>query len=375
MMFVFDSACQTNLDKEFSLIPGVHSEEPDLFYLASMDCADIRIHIYNRFIDDENRMIKWDTKVGEIDRDIQQILLLQPNRKPNTVFCHGWTDYLTTTFCNWARVRASNRDTEPQSEFEFKFPSNGTMLAEVLGFKTHHPIGRNTVVPPAPSTFKETKKKKKTLALEAPTKVKKPAIAPPPPKSKKSKAPASSAAPPPPAKAKKSKKNNTTVDKAQDSILNAMRNNANAMNRPSAPPSAYQYHPVFANPNTIPGSSHSSSSMAGIDSFMRPPQLPPSTTVASASDVHPDRMAMMMQGHSSRSSNTIDTMPVPNPENDLSSKGWKVTGSNASAMSSSSTMPSKRVRSDNIDYKNADSANAKKLAKTTVSYYFCGLLL
>lgn len=406
-----------DLTKEFELFQGVHSQYPDLVYLVSMDCAEIRLHTYNRFIDAPEKMVTWDMKIGDLDKDLLQILLLQPNRKPNSVFCHGWTDYLTTTFFNWSKSKS------PDEEFEFKFPAKGAVLNEVINFKIHHPTGKpndpqtqaittgpppppknkvapTLVTPPSsgPSSSKAAAKKAKISAPAQPN-------TPSPPKVKKASAPGPSVTIIPQATAVPSKGSSSSsskykkpytssldveaVSNVQSGLMDAMRTNALHMGRPphhqqpyvSAPP--YHYQPPFfadTNPvtgrsnnyynggigNNMAGSSHSSSSY---NNNMMRPAAPPvhlqstsnNNNIASAaagSCIHPARLAMMMQ-------QGTQINPTPPTRSAPDHMDWSgATGSNASAM------PVKRERSELDD---SIRSNPSKFARTDVSgiiYYF-----
>lgn len=114
-----------------------------------MDTIEMRIHTYNRCSPDP---VNWDTKVGSLTHDLQQSLLLQPNRRPNYIATIAWNDYLAQTVFNWIITKESR-------EYIFKFPSKGVLLLEVNSFPLHHPytdipLGNNkqaaAIRPPVP---------------------------------------------------------------------------------------------------------------------------------------------------------------------------------------------------------------------------------
>lgn len=113
-----------------------------------MDTAEIRIHTYNRFISKDEKALSWETKVNEIDRNLKEVLLLQPNREPDNVFYGGWNDYLSQTVLNWVM-------TKDDDFFEFKFPSKGSLLAQVTSFIIHHPVRASRVSLPKPAAKKQ----------------------------------------------------------------------------------------------------------------------------------------------------------------------------------------------------------------------------
>jgi hypothetical protein len=131
-----------NHDSEYQIFQGIHFPKPPLVYLVPMDCAEIRIHTYNRFIRDESKRITWDTLIGEIDRNLQEILFLQPNRKPNNIFCTGWNDYLSQALYNWANTKINE-------EYVHRFQTKGGLIEQFKMFKFHHPLA---APPPAPVT-------------------------------------------------------------------------------------------------------------------------------------------------------------------------------------------------------------------------------
>lgn len=108
-----------------------------------MDTAEIRIHTYNRFVSNDKKAIGWDTKISEIDRDLKQIVLFQPNREPDNTFFGGWNDYLSQAVFNWASVKENDF-------FEFKFPSKGGLFTHVCKFIVHHPTHATVTKLPAP---------------------------------------------------------------------------------------------------------------------------------------------------------------------------------------------------------------------------------
>lgn len=136
---VFDSACsgsKDEMEKYDALFPGYHLDQPPLVYLVTMDSAEIRLHTYNRAMEkeDESRLIKWDTRVGQLDPQLKNALLLQPNHKQGYGFCAQWIDYVRQAFFNWAYKKEDD-------EYEFIFPRESSdLLTWMRQFPTHHPI-------------------------------------------------------------------------------------------------------------------------------------------------------------------------------------------------------------------------------------------
>ncbi|KAI9360996.1 hypothetical protein BD770DRAFT_408820 [Pilaira anomala] len=135
-IFVYDSACVGNVDKELRYLKGIGKRtQPIIFYIACMDTIEMRIHTYNRCSPDH---VNWNTKVGSLTHDLQQSLLLQPNRRPNHIATVAWNDYLAQTVFNWIVAKESR-------EYIFKFPSKGVLHLEVNSFLLHHPYTESSL--------------------------------------------------------------------------------------------------------------------------------------------------------------------------------------------------------------------------------------
>ncbi|KAI9349964.1 hypothetical protein BD770DRAFT_429776 [Pilaira anomala] len=94
-IFIYDSACKVNVDKEMSLLKGIGGNEtPLLFYIACMDTIEMRIHTFNRCAPVS---VDWNTKVSNLSYKLQQVLLLQPNRQPDQTAVTSWNDRLLQT--------------------------------------------------------------------------------------------------------------------------------------------------------------------------------------------------------------------------------------------------------------------------------------
>ncbi|KAI9274155.1 hypothetical protein EDC94DRAFT_593959 [Helicostylum pulchrum] len=137
-VFVYDSACGVNLETEWSILKGVRFDHPSLFYLACMDTAEVRIHTYNRSLHNSKIPLRWNTKVCDLDHDLQQLLLLQPNRLPEYVVAIAWNDHLSQTLFNWILDKTNIL-------YEFRFPTKGGLLDKVNTFLPHHPSCASTL--------------------------------------------------------------------------------------------------------------------------------------------------------------------------------------------------------------------------------------
>lgn len=120
------------MENVWSLLQGVRFDHPTLFYLACMDTAEIRIHTYNRSLHNTKVPIHWDTKVCDLDHDLQQMLLLQPNRLPEYIAAIAWNDHLSQIVFNWIADKKNIL-------YEFKFPTKGGLYNEISTFLLHHP--------------------------------------------------------------------------------------------------------------------------------------------------------------------------------------------------------------------------------------------
>ncbi|KAI7890922.1 uncharacterized protein EV154DRAFT_509997 [Mucor mucedo] len=136
-LFIYDAACHTSIDKELKVFTGVRSCGPTLFNLCCMDSAEIRIFTYNQIVAPE-KAITWDTKVRDLDKNLKQILLLQPNRDPDPVFYSGWNDYLSQNVFNWISNPNNN-------VYQVKFPSKGGLLSQLQQFIVHHPLTTSSI--------------------------------------------------------------------------------------------------------------------------------------------------------------------------------------------------------------------------------------
>ncbi|KAI8091986.1 hypothetical protein BDF21DRAFT_152598 [Thamnidium elegans] len=97
-----------------------------------MDTAEIRIHTYNRTSHDSSIPVRWNTKVCDLDHDLQQLLLLQPNRSPEYVPTLAWNDHLSQTLVNWVSDKRNRL-------YDYKLPTKGGLHNEVNTFLLHHP--------------------------------------------------------------------------------------------------------------------------------------------------------------------------------------------------------------------------------------------
>lgn len=89
-MFVFDSACKIDLQKEYKLFQGSTSRHPFLVSLVSMDSPETRLYTTNRLINDSAKMVDWNTKIGDMDKKLVDEILLQPNRYAKVIsFING----------------------------------------------------------------------------------------------------------------------------------------------------------------------------------------------------------------------------------------------------------------------------------------------
>ncbi|KAI9349938.1 hypothetical protein BD770DRAFT_394700 [Pilaira anomala] len=129
-IFIYDSACKANVDKEMALLKGIGGKgTPLLFYIACMDTIEMRIHTFNRCAPVS---VNWDTKVNSLTHELQQSLLLQPNRRPHQIAVNAWNDHLSQTIFNRLYVK-------DESIYVFKFPTKGALLLELNSFLLHHP--------------------------------------------------------------------------------------------------------------------------------------------------------------------------------------------------------------------------------------------
>ncbi|KAI9349920.1 hypothetical protein BD770DRAFT_159519 [Pilaira anomala] len=128
-IFIYDSACKANFDKEMALLKGIGGKgTPLLFYIACMDTIEMRIHTFNRCAPVS---INWDTKVSNLTNELQQALLLQPNRRPHQTAVNAWNDRLIQTIFQRLYVK-------DKSIYVFKFPTKGALLLELNSFLLHH---------------------------------------------------------------------------------------------------------------------------------------------------------------------------------------------------------------------------------------------
>lgn len=126
------------MENVWSLLKGVRFDHPTLFYLACMDTAEIRIHTYNRSLHNTKIPIRWDTKVSDLDHDLQQMLLLQPNRLPEYIATIAWNDHLSQIVFNWIADKKNIL-------YEYRFPNKGGLCNEVSTFLLHHPAEPSTL--------------------------------------------------------------------------------------------------------------------------------------------------------------------------------------------------------------------------------------
>lgn len=113
-----------------TLLKGIGGKRiPLLFYIACMDTIEMRIHTFNRCAPIS---LDWNTKVNILTHELQQSLLLQPNRKPHQITANAWNDHLSQTIFN----RLYGKD---ESTYVFKFPTKGALFFELNSFLLHHP--------------------------------------------------------------------------------------------------------------------------------------------------------------------------------------------------------------------------------------------
>lgn len=309
-MFVFDAACDFDHYNHQTLLRGIHSDKPYVVYLLPMDSAEIRIHTYNRFIHDKAKEIHWNTKIGTMDRTLQDIVLLQHNRQANQIFFVGWNDYLSQAIFNWAT------HLKQIGPYEHRFQTKGGLLQQVLEFPTHHPTTK-----PGQAELKRPPAAVASVSV-----------------SKKSRVP----------KMLEQINKSVKVEVAANQAVNALQSATQANSKkPIRSPSLQQY-PAFADSNssasvvrdyrTVGDASGSSGGIvAGPSrSLTNTNTVKPTAPPAAASGgIHPDRLALLMQINNSTEDNTVNGVNKFEVDN-LTRKDWHgATGSNASAMKAS----------------------------------------
>lgn len=87
-------------------------------------------------------MINSDMRLGELDENLLNKVMLQKNRKPTSHFVEIFTDYVIESVCKWIRSQRTN-------SFKFIHPSNGCLLNLIMGFNFQHPIEERVQEPTA----------------------------------------------------------------------------------------------------------------------------------------------------------------------------------------------------------------------------------